>query len=42
MTLAMAPGIRCWEHSTTIVSVAGARLAKAFCFFYFIFYVIYF
>jgi hypothetical protein len=40
MTPPMALGIRRWETSANVVSVASARPAKAFCFF--VFYVIYF
>jgi hypothetical protein len=37
MTLAMTPGIRCWEPSATVVSVAGVHPAIAVCVsFYFI------
>jgi hypothetical protein len=36
MTPAMAPGIRQWEPSTTVISITIARPVITFCFFYFI------
>jgi hypothetical protein len=33
MTLAMTPGIRHWEPSAAVVSIAGVSPTKAFCFF---------